>query len=284
MKLFTKFAAFTLICVVTVSMNAQNWKAKYQLELGPVDGTTSSFYAQWLPTQAGVKPVWAGTTFYVLVPTGLTFTTSNMGTGVWDVTTLLTNDVYDMCGYDLVQVDLSNNIGAKTAIVGVPINLVKFTVSGTCPVGTGVRFLVDYFGTEPCQNIIDLGIANGLTLENGVDGYAGLINDDSNPLLCLPTACYDDANTADAGVDTQSGVTLLKRAGIQNGNWPMVRKSAFTAIESNTKGFVITRMTTTQVNAIVSPQEGMMVYDTTVNCLKLYDGVKWDCFSTATCP
>ncbi|HQD45774.1 MAG TPA: thrombospondin, partial [Kaistella sp.] len=67
-------------------------------------------------------------------------------------------------------------------------------------------------------------------------------------------------------------------------NWPMIRKSAHTALESNTKGFVITRMTTAQITAIVSPQEGMMVYDTVAKCLKLYDGTVWSCFSTPACP
>ena len=51
-----------------------------------------------------------------------------------------------------------------------------------------------------------------------------------------------------------------------------------------TKGFVITRMTTAQITAIVSPQEGMMVYDTVAKCLKLYDGTVWSCFSTPACP
>ena len=96
--------------------------------------------------------------------------------------------------------------------------------------------------------------------------------------------CYNDSFTGSAGVDTKHGITLLQRAGVDNGNWPMIRKSAYTALESNTKGFVITRMTTSEITAIVSPQEGMMVYDTVAKCLKLYDGTAWSCFVTPTCP
>ncbi|WP_379966252.1 Ig-like domain-containing protein [Epilithonimonas sp. UC225_85] len=99
--------------------------------------------------------------------------------------------------------------------------------------------------------------------------------------------CYNNANTATVGVDSIHGITTLQRAGSDNGNWPMVRKSAHTVLESNTKGFVITRMTTTQITAIVSPQEGMMVYDTTAKCLKINsDGTAagWNCFSTPACP
>lgn len=96
--------------------------------------------------------------------------------------------------------------------------------------------------------------------------------------------CYNDANTARVGVDTKYGITLLQKAGTNDGNWPMIRKSAHTVLESNSKGFVITRMTTAQVDAITLPQDGMMVFDTTLSCLKLYDGVAWSCFKTPTCP
>lgn len=97
--------------------------------------------------------------------------------------------------------------------------------------------------------------------------------------------CYNDPNTGTVGADTKHGITLLKRAGAtpQPDNWPMERKSAFTALESNTKGFVITRMTTAEINALTG-QSGMMVYDTNLKCLKLFDGAAWSCFNTPTCP
>lgn len=96
--------------------------------------------------------------------------------------------------------------------------------------------------------------------------------------------CYNDAFTGTAGTDSKHGITLLKRAGTDNGNWPMNRKSAHTVLESNTKGFVITRVPTSGLSGITNPVEGMMVYDTTAKCLKLYaDGV-WSCFKTPACP
>ncbi len=101
----------------------------------------------------------------------------------------------------------------------------------------------------------------------------------------VPCPCFNPANTAGPGSDTKVGITLLNRAGADTSdNWPMARKSGHLALESNTKGFLITRVTTAQVNAIQFPQEGMMVYDTTAKCLKLFaDGV-WACFSQPTCP
>ncbi|MCL8538628.1 DUF11 domain-containing protein [Chryseobacterium gallinarum] len=99
-----------------------------------------------------------------------------------------------------------------------------------------------------------------------------------------PCACYNDPNQSTTGADSKFGITLLKRAGADAGNWPMTRKSAHLVLESNSKGFVITRMTTAELSNITVPVEGMMVYDTTAKCLKVYSNNAWSCFSTPACP
>ena len=87
---------------------------------------------------------------------------------------------------------------------------------------------------------------------------------------------------------TNHGITALGRAGADNGNWPMVRKGAWTALEAKTKGFVVNRIATTaSVEAIANPVEGMMVYDEEADCLKINtDGTStgWKCFNTQACP
>lgn len=106
---------------------------------------------------------------------------------------------------------------------------------------------------------------------------------DSNSMI-LNQVCYNTVNNNAAGTPVNHGITLLKRAGADNGNWPMNRNSAHTVLESNTKGFVITRVPTSGLSNIANPIEGMMVYDTTAKCLKIFaDGV-WSCFSTPACP
>ncbi|MEY8759883.1 hypothetical protein [Chryseobacterium tongliaoense] len=114
--------------------------------------------------------------------------------------------------------------------------------------------------------------------------YGDTYYETTNDYFIQRCVCYDDANTTTAGADSKVGISLLQKVSSNDGSWPASRKSAHLVLESNNKGFVISRMTTVQVNAIVSPQEGMMVYDTTAKCLKLYDGTAWSCFSTATCP
>lgn len=99
-----------------------------------------------------------------------------------------------------------------------------------------------------------------------------------------PCVCFEPANTSATGPDTKMGITLLQRAGANApSTWPMVRKSGHIALESNTKGFVITRVATTALVNISNPQEGMMVYDTTAKCLKIFSVGAWKCFSTPTC-
>jgi hypothetical protein len=51
--------------------------------------------------------------------------------------------------------------------------------------------------------------------------------------------------------------------------------SAKMQVESTTQGFLPPRMTTAQKNAIASPATGLMVYDTTLNLMALYNGTTW---------
>jgi hypothetical protein len=51
--------------------------------------------------------------------------------------------------------------------------------------------------------------------------------------------------------------------------------SSILDLVSTTRGFLPPRMTTTQKNAIVSPAEGLMVYDTVLKRPCFYDGTSW---------
>lgn len=52
-------------------------------------------------------------------------------------------------------------------------------------------------------------------------------------------------------------------------------------IDSTTKTFVLPRMSTTQRNAISSPLEGSMVYNTTTKKLNLYTGSAWEAITSS---
>ncbi len=58
-----------------------------------------------------------------------------------------------------------------------------------------------------------------------------------------------------------------------------IGKSSSTAeleLESTTKGFLPPRMTTTQRDAISSPDTGLVIYNTTTNKLQCYNGTSWN--------
>jgi len=98
----------------------------------------------------------------------------------------------------------------------------------------------------------------------------------------LECRCYKPANTATAGLPTNHGITALGRAGTDNGNWPMKITGAYTVLDAKTKGLVINRLTTAQISAL-APVKGMMAYDTDSNCLKIFDGTAWACYTKQTC-
>lgn len=97
-------------------------------------------------------------------------------------------------------------------------------------------------------------------------------------------ACYEAPNKSGPGLTSSFGITLLRRSDVGAQSWPGIRKSAHMVLESNSKGFVITRISTDNLSNITNPQEGMMVYDTTARCLKIFADQKWSCFSTPACP
>lgn len=109
--------------------------------------------------------------------------------------------------------------------------------------------------------------------------------------------CYKNPPITTGGLPTNHGITALGRAGDDgDGNvtndWPMIRKGGWTVLEAKTKGFVINRVAANfepplddgQVSTIANPVKGMIIYDTTNNCLKIYDGTSWKCFAKQGCP
>tara|TARA_R100001463_G_scaffold126754_1_gene184575 strand:+ start:8569 stop:10191 length:1623 start_codon:yes stop_codon:yes gene_type:complete len=57
--------------------------------------------------------------------------------------------------------------------------------------------------------------------------------------------------------------------------------NALLDVSSSTKGVLLPRMTTTEVNAISSPENGLTVYNTTLNTLCFYNGTSWQKVTSA---
>ncbi len=82
--------------------------------------------------------------------------------------------------------------------------------------------------------------------------------------------------------DPASGTALTSIVGISTLNnqpegWPENIPNGYLVLQSKDKGFVITRVPNTNPGTIASPVEGMLVYDETDDCIKLYNGTIWNC-------
>ncbi|MDQ1097696.1 MULTISPECIES: L-type lectin-domain containing protein [Chryseobacterium] len=99
----------------------------------------------------------------------------------------------------------------------------------------------------------------------------------------LDCRCFRPATSpGTGGLSTSYGITALQRGGANSGGWPMKITGALMVLDAKTNGFVINRLTTTQISQLTAVK-GMMVYDTTANCLKIYDGTVWACYTQQTC-
>ncbi len=112
-------------------------------------------------------------------------------------------------------------------------------------------------------------------------GYADNIYIDNFTITRTEPVCIKNPNTATA--DVYNNTTNIAPVGVStqanvSSTWPKIVPSAALVLESKQKGFVITRLTTVQRDALI-PQMGMLIYniDPTVNCFQLYNGTQWKC-------
>lgn len=175
----------------------------------------------------------------------------------------------------------------KTDLGAVPMVLEQITQQniGNGPSGiafnsAGELLITNSSNLYKMNNDFSISLIGNLSPTNGAGDLASC----AFPANPLSYVCYKDPVNNGTGTETKMGITLLKRAGTDNqDNWPLSRKSGHIALESNKQGFVITRIAKANLGNITTPQEGMMVYDTTDKCLKIYSDGTWACFSKATC-
>ncbi|MDM1370770.1 hypothetical protein HX071_16180 [Myroides marinus] len=104
-----------------------------------------------------------------------------------------------------------------------------------------------------------------------------LANANGEQELPFCSICYYPTVVGNNGdIMNSSGFMAVSTLNRKNSDWVSKRGNAFVVLESYNKGLVLTRLTTAQIEAL-KPVEGMMVYDSTANCLKLYNGKTWGC-------
>lgn len=172
---------------------------------------------------------------------------------------------------------------------------IKVTYNGTTT-GTPAQIISTSTGANGVPQLVNVAGSNLNTTTNpsnlagisdNTDGTADIGQDFGSSQDALTRdpdcdRCFRPATTAGTTLPTKHGITALARAGGNTGNWPVRVNGAYTVLDAKTKGFVINRVPTSALTSITGVT-GMMVYDTTVNCLKIYDGTSWNCYTKQTC-
>jgi hypothetical protein len=100
-----------------------------------------------------------------------------------------------------------------------------------------------------------------------------LITNQVNDILTIKNTYSKAIKFNIAGTD----LVFINGAGSMGlGGYFAIDGSALSQMNSTTKGFLPPRMTTAQKNAIGTPAEGLIVYDTTLSKLCVYTGAAWE--------
>ena len=163
----------------------------------------------------------------------------------------------------------------------------QFVAGTICVVGgVGDRGYIDnvYFGSGVTRGgKIGAGISYSINGSgaNGTDQVGGNITLAGGKGTGTGTPGDIFFSTSTAG---STGTTLqtLTQRGVIKGETGQVgigtvspNASALLQLDSTTKGFLPPRMTTTQRNAIGSPETGLIIFNTTTTKLECYDGATW---------
>jgi len=99
-----------------------------------------------------------------------------------------------------------------------------------------------------------------------------------SPIVSVTVNCTKPGDFSTAGLPTRSGITTHTKSE----GWPGNVPNGFLALESNTKGMVITRVQNS--TKISEPKEGMIIYNIDERCVQLYNGSNWKCIKNTCDP
>jgi hypothetical protein len=170
---------------------------------------------------------------------------------------IIENDKY---GTDGTKVILSGN--NKNSTIGIidtwPSEAILDPTTGNVTFSSGFIPPADGLKYQICNLI---GICSSATIKFNADPLTG-------------TICTKSPNQETATSFTNVAVSTMST---KQENWPQSIPNGFIALESSTKGFVITRVES--ASKVSDAKEGMIVYDKTDNCVKLYNGTTWHCIA-----
>ena len=180
----------------------------------------------------------------------------------------------------ILNADLLNTIRVTTYLDGEEVE----SVSGASLINLNALFIQIFpqnqvygFRTTSKFDEVQISIGSLASLINVIDLSSLVIstqgaNDPDLDFECPTDICVKPGNTEGPGVPTLTGISTIQKP---RSTWPNDIPNGFIALDSKNKGMVITRVANT--DAIATPLEGMLIYDVSANCVKLYNGTTWKC-------
>lgn len=227
----------------------------------------------------------------LISPNTTDYTTLNMAVGVGgsagvsvlDLTNIYPSGTY--VGFTiedvpyLLQADVFEGFFVRTYLNGVEQEVVNdadiLDLSIIFSIGTGTK---NYgFRAEKPFNEVRFEVFSLVSAFNTIKVY-NLRIDASSPtandgnINCINGVCVKPGSTVNGGDPTKIGISNSENT---RSTWPDDIKNGFLALDSKSKGMIISRVTNS--NLITEPKLGMLVYDISSKCVKLYNGVSWNC-------
>jgi len=196
--------------------------------------------------------------------------TINIGRGGGDVTT------NTAMGWGALRVTSSDDVG-NTAIGALTMydatNTDEFTAVGnqalfTVTSGTGTTGI----GSEAARFTNALASVTSVSSGTYLGYRARATNGGTNEIVIGANALANGSNTSTIGT---SSTTDFYPFGSMSLGTTTPQASALLNMSSTTKGFLLPRMNTTEQNAISSPANGLLIYNTDSLCLVEWNGTYW---------
>lgn len=115
-------------------------------------------------------------------------------------------------------------------------------------------------------------LGNTTTVYYIISDNAGLWSNIANIDAEVVDFCVKPALTITGGSPSKLGITTLT---VKGNDWPENVTNGHIVLQSHNKGMVITRVS--DDTSIADPKEGMLIYDLSSQCVKLYNGTSWNC-------
>lgn len=229
----------------------------------------------------------------LITPSGTDYATLNMNVGVGgtvgisvlDLTNRYPSGTY--VGFTiedvpyLLQADVLEGFFVKTYLNGVLQEVANdaslFDLSLILSIGTGKKNY-GFRSTKPFDEV-KFEVFSLISAFNNIKVF-NLKIDASNPLAndgnlnCQNNICVKPGDNSGVGIPSTIGVSTLASPRL---TWPADIPNGYIVLESKNKGLVISRVSNS--TSVLQPQEGMLIYDLSASCIKLYNGVSWKCIS-----